>query len=52
MPTPLLTTKLLVPPVREDLVPRQRLLAMLDEPARPGHVLGLSREKLELAEVA
>lgn len=40
MPTPLLTTKLLVPPVRENLVPRKRLLAMLDELARPGRVLG------------
>jgi len=41
MPTPLLQTKLHIPSVRPDLVPRPRLIQRLDETVRPGHRLTL-----------
>jgi LuxR family maltose regulon positive regulatory protein len=41
MDTQILTTKLYIPPVRSDLVPRPRLLQRLDEGLRPGHKLTL-----------
>jgi LuxR family maltose regulon positive regulatory protein len=39
MDTPLLTTKLHIPPLRTNLVPRQRLTQRLDEALRLGHRL-------------
>ncbi|MBN1978105.1 MAG: hypothetical protein JW918_11980 [Anaerolineae bacterium] len=41
MPTPLLTTKLYIPPPRPDLVPRLRLVERLDDGLRLGHRLTL-----------
>ena len=41
MATPLLTTKLYIPPVRPDLVPRPHLIERLDEGLRLGHRLTL-----------
>ncbi len=41
MLTPLLATKLYIPPPRPDLVPRPRLLQRLDEGLHPGHRLTL-----------
>jgi LuxR family maltose regulon positive regulatory protein len=41
MSTPLLATKLYIPPLRANLVPRQRLVERLDEAMRSGHRLGL-----------
>ena len=41
MSTPLLTTKLFVPPPRPNLVPRPRLIRRLDEGLRLGHRLTL-----------
>jgi LuxR family maltose regulon positive regulatory protein len=39
MATPLLTTKLNIPPVRRNLVPRPHLIAQLNEGPRSGHKL-------------
>jgi LuxR family transcriptional regulator, maltose regulon positive regulatory protein len=41
MPETLLATKLYIPPAREGLVPRPRLIERLDEGLRPGHKLTL-----------
>ena len=41
MSTPLLATKLHIPPLRPSLVPRPRLIERLDETQRSGHRLGL-----------
>jgi len=41
MDTPLLTTKLHIPPPRPDLAPRPRLFRRLDDTLRPGHKLTL-----------
>ena len=41
MSTPLLSTKLSIPPLRPDLVPRPRLIARLDEALRAERGLGL-----------
>ncbi|NIO69567.1 MAG: LuxR family transcriptional regulator, partial [Anaerolineae bacterium] len=41
MATPLLSTKLYIPPVRPELVPRPRLIERLDEGLRLGHRLTL-----------
>ena len=41
MDTQILTTKLHIPPVRSDLVPRPHLLQQLDEGLQPGHRLAL-----------
>ena len=41
MDTQLLTTKLYIPPIRPDLVPRPRLIQRLDEGLRVGHRLTL-----------
>lgn len=41
MATPLLTTKLHIPPPRPNLVPRPRLIQRLDEGLRLGHRLTL-----------
>jgi len=41
MDTPLLATKLHIPPARPDLVPRPRLLQRLDAGLQPGHRLTL-----------
>ncbi len=41
MTTPLLTTKLHIPPLLPDRVPRLRLIRRLDEGLRPGHKLTL-----------
>ncbi len=41
METPLLTTKLYIPPIRPELVPRPRLIERLDEGLRLGRQLTL-----------
>ena len=41
MATPLLSTKLYIPPVRPESVPRPRLIERLDEGLRLGHRLTL-----------
>ena len=41
MATPLLTTKLCIPPLRPNLVPRPRLIRRLDEGLRMGRQLTL-----------
>jgi ATP/maltotriose-dependent transcriptional regulator MalT len=41
VPTPLLQTKLYIPPVRPEMVPRPRLLERLDEGLRLGRKLTL-----------
>ena len=41
MSTPLLATKLHIPPLRPSLVPRPRLIERLDGAQRSGHRLGL-----------
>jgi LuxR family maltose regulon positive regulatory protein len=41
MVAPFLTTKLYIPPLRANLVPRLHLIEQLDEELRPGHRLTL-----------